>query len=643
MRRWVLAAALMSGLMVGGCSEQPTSPAENPAQPAQVTPGLVTSTAVCTTADAICIQRLINALFPKGDLLQTANSYWANVQTKVSQKRYPDAQARATDLMNFGLKNFYANKLIGKTSQPTPDNLVALNDAVYAYSKLTIKPPTLPVGALDPDGAAVVLGPASPTTLVITGTKQAGVIVPAGAAGTTTLVSIDPLPDTPGPLLTSLDQFPLFYEFKTSPEITFGKTVTTGVCQRQDFDPDTFSRLRLAHNFRSDGGVPEFGDIEILPRVAAPFLDCNNVFQLGALEQQGLTAFASAGWRLLGRTIGPLSKAIFLPEEAYAAVLGTCCLGGTGTRFSPHGAVDPGSNPGRLGIVDEHGNAILDENGHPVTSKQVTGPGRVYVKAMSNDGVPIQKVPVTFGGTTVLTSDDGSGIASFVWNAPPGTTLTASVPNESSEVGTSCPSGNPEPAPNTKYRPLVCFTPNSVTFTAPAAVTSVTVQFTNPTVSNECEGDVCSQTFSQDGYVFRSFWYTGAEAQSINGHFHLLASAEVFLGYEQHHFQADFDRQGVRITRSDGGAFTLKSIDYRGGGSPFEIGTSPVTSIVSDETFVTVVSGYTRFPTVGVGTFTTLNFSGFEDKTAGYITMRGNADWDNIVLTQPAPVVLQAR
>jgi hypothetical protein len=184
-----------------------------------------------------------------------------------------------------------------------------------------------------------------------------------------------------------------------------------------------------------------------------------------------------------------------------------------------------------------------------------------------------------------------------------------------------------------------------VTFTAPAAVTSVTVPFTNPTVSNQCEGDVCSQTFSQDGYIFRSFWYTGAEAQSTNGHFHLLASADplVFLGYEQHHFQADLDRQGVRITRSDGGAFTLKSIDYRGGGSPFEIGTSAITSIVSDETFVTIVPDYTRFPTVAAGSFTTLNFSGFEDKTAVYITMRGNADWDNIVLTQPAPVVLLAR
>src|SRR3954471_13221836 len=256
MRRPLVSAIIAGGLFVLACSEQPTSPSDKTGA-APATPGLVTSTAICSAATPTCIQNLINALFPKGDLLKTANSFWANVQTKVGQNRFPDAQARATDLVNFGLKNFYAKKLINGKAQPTPDNLIALNNALYAYSHLTSSAPIIPPEALGPDGAAVVLGPSSPTTLVITETKQAGVIVPAGAAQTTTVVSISPLPDTPGPLLTSLDQYPLFYEYKTTPEITFGQNVTTGVCQRQTFDAATFSRLRLAHNFRADGSPPQ--------------------------------------------------------------------------------------------------------------------------------------------------------------------------------------------------------------------------------------------------------------------------------------------------------------------------------------------------------------------------------------------------
>jgi hypothetical protein len=97
----------------------------------------------------------------------------------------------------------------------------------------------------------------------------------------------------------------------------------------------------------------------------------------------------------------------------------------------------------------------------------VSGPGTVYVKTTSNNGDPIQNVPVTFDGeTTVLTNADG--IASFVWTA--GTSLTATVPDETifEGEGFSCPNDIPEPTPNSAYRPLVCFTPSSVTFTRPA-------------------------------------------------------------------------------------------------------------------------------------------------------------------------------
>ncbi|HEX6434514.1 MAG TPA: hypothetical protein VFZ87_09725, partial [Gemmatimonadales bacterium] len=172
------------------------------------------SNAICSTPTAICIQNLINALFRPGDQLKTANTHWSNIQTKVRQKRVGEAQARATDLVTFGLKNFYAGKLLGGMNQPTPDNLAAMTTAVYRFSGLTAtQAPVIPAEALGSDGAAAIITPQSPTTLVITPTKEGGVLVPAGAAPVLTVVSVARLPDSPGPLLTSLDQFPLFYEF----------------------------------------------------------------------------------------------------------------------------------------------------------------------------------------------------------------------------------------------------------------------------------------------------------------------------------------------------------------------------------------------------------------------------------------------
>jgi len=112
----------------------------------------------------------------------------------------------------------------------------------------------------------------------------------------------------------------------------------------------------------------------------------------------------------------------------------------------------------------------------------------------------------------------------------------------------------------------------------------------------------------------------------------------VFHGFEAHHFQHDFDRQGFKIHRVEGGSFGLKSIEYRSTdsrASPFEIGTSAITSIVPDETYVTRVIGYTVFPApTQTAAFQTLSFTGFENVTEIYITMRGAANWRNVVLTQ---------
>jgi hypothetical protein len=458
MRRSGLAAVIISSLLVVACSEQPTAPTDRTTPPG----GGPAFTAVCTSPTTSCIQNLINALFPKGDLLKSANSLWANIQTKVNQgpKGLAQAQAKAMELVAFGLKNFYAGKLIGGMEEDTQDNLIALAAAVFQYTGLSSVPP-IPEGGLGADGAAVIITPQSPTTLVITGTKEAGFSVPAGAAPTTVLVTISPLPNSPGPLRTSLDQYPRFYHFASSPDVTFNLALTGSICQSQDFEP--FGDLRLAHNVSPFG----WGDVEILPLGSASLVPLDCPEPVGTLEHGGLIGLASAGWSFLGRTVGPLATAILLPDELHAGTLETCCLTGTFKKFSEFGAVDPGSNP-----------ASLNYNPDEATFSDLSAaPGGTVtpapsVKVTSQNGSPIANVPVLFavgeaggtvnGGSTATVNTNSNGIAtvtSWILGEEPGTYTLTATPLAVAQVGSP---GTPP------YKPAAAFAPTSLTFTATA-------------------------------------------------------------------------------------------------------------------------------------------------------------------------------
>jgi hypothetical protein len=226
------------------------------------------------------------------------------------------AQSEAFDIIDQTLTAFRAGQLTGGTSAQTQAKVITLVNGIFCVAGI---PSTLPAGALDPDGAAQVLTPSSPTTTVVTGTQFAGVTVNAGSVPQTTLLTIVRLPDSPGPLLTSLDQYPLFYEFTTTPAVTFNQNVILGVCQPNNLSVPDPTRLRVAHN------VAPFtpGSIEILPLVPAPFLNCT---------------LAQLGMGPVNRWFGSLFRAIS-PTPLFAMV-GTTGLGGTARKFSPFGAVD---------------------------------------------------------------------------------------------------------------------------------------------------------------------------------------------------------------------------------------------------------------------------------------------------------------
>ena len=80
-------------------------------------------------------------------------------------------------------------------------------------------------------------------------------------------MTISPLPDSPGLLLTSLNQFPIFYEYSATPAVTFNNFVTTAVCLRDNFSIVT---PRIAHNIGTT-----FGAVEVLPAASATgVVDC---------------------------------------------------------------------------------------------------------------------------------------------------------------------------------------------------------------------------------------------------------------------------------------------------------------------------------------------------------------------------------
>ncbi len=467
MRRSVLAAVAAVSLVLGACSEQLTEAPAGPEAAAPATsPALQPSVADASSCTSASILSQIDALFPLGSLRTSARSKFGSIPSKVAQRTGTAARDKMFALVDFILKTYYSGKLIGGTSSATQTKVFALINSLYCYVRLDT--PTIPAGALGPDGAVAVVTPSSPTTLVITGTKTAGVNIPAGAVPTTTTVAITRLPDSSRPLLTSLDQYPLFYEFLTQPTVTFNLDVTTGVCQSATFEPTTFARLRIAHNV----APYNFGDVEILPRVTAGFLDCSNLSApsgptIGMLKGHDFVGFASAGWHAaMNKVLAPAARTVFLPDELHAAVLATCCLGGTTRKFSPFGAVDPTSNPATLGY-----NSDSTQSGS--SGRDVEAPPSVLVT--SKNGTPIASVPVVFtvtgGGGTITggSSTEPSTTDTVISGANGIVTLSAWTLGSSEgdqTVTATAPAQAQFGSITAPYKPAAAFSRTSLTFTA---------------------------------------------------------------------------------------------------------------------------------------------------------------------------------
>lgn len=333
------------------------------------------------------------------------------------------------------LKKYWAGALNGGTSVATQQEVVNLVNGLLCWIGM---PQTFTLASLGSDGTAAVITPTTPDTTLVTDTKTAGVQVASGSVTQPVLVTIKRLPDSSFPLLTRLDQYPIFYEFSVTPDTgSFQLPVTVGVCLANNanpYPPDP-TRLRVAHNV----APYTMGSVEILPLVPAPFLDCTNAQLMGASSANPFANLAMLGWR----AIRPTLRSLMLPEALQAATGG---VGGTAKTFSPFGLVDP--------VLKMTPNSPTSQNASAGTA--VSAPPSVSVK--TPQGNAYSGVPVVFARgqnagalTDSATSTDASGSATV------GSWTLGSTPGNYTVTATGTP----------PYAP-VTIDGNPVTFTATA-------------------------------------------------------------------------------------------------------------------------------------------------------------------------------
>jgi hypothetical protein len=386
-RRSTLLAVVLASLLAAGCSSDQTVQQVN--APAFGVAG--GAPAVCPAPESL--RAILSALFPAG---QAPLEQFDQMVTLVNQGDETAAQQIAYDLIDQILTAYRAGQLVGGMSAGTQANVVTVVNGIFCITGINA---TLPPGSLDNDGAAQIIRPNSPTTTVLTGTQFAGVQVGAGTVPQTILLTIVRLPDSPGPLLTPLDQYPLFYEFTTEPVVTFGQGEVLGVCQPSNLTLQDPNRLRVAHNIAPFS----FGSVEILPLAPAPFLNC--------------TLAAQIGMGPASRWLGNLFRA--LSPQPLFAMAGTTGIGGTTKNFSPFGAVDTLARVDASTATKLSGTAGYPIDTRPsVTVKTLTGkpmPGITVVFSVTGGGGNVS------GGTQVTDAAGFARVGNWTLGTVPGT------------------------------------------------------------------------------------------------------------------------------------------------------------------------------------------------------------------------------
>lgn len=425
MRRYA-ALMVVGSVLFAGCSDRALEQSGDPS----VVSNLSTSPiAVCDPdplQTAIRIEGLIDDLFDGGNQ-NAALQRWNQVKTLLTAPPPHDianAQSLTYNLIDYALNKFNQGQLNdvaapGGTGQ-------ALTDLINLMFCFTGIPDV--IGPIGSDGAAALYQPGSPPLLLIAPSGNGGISLPAGTGNVTqpTIISLNRIqPDFPGPLLTPLDQYPLYYEYNTSSGEDFLQDATISVCVAQNLTIPDVNRLRLAHNVPE----PNFTTIEILP-VGTGFLDCTgaqaNFPSLGS-SGGGLGSFAL-------RTVNDLATRVFealQPQPLHAAALVTGVTGTT-KRLSPFGSVDTLANIGALsptsGLTAPQGGTVTPPLVLVSTPADVSMPGITVTFTVTGGGGTLTAVGSSTPVTSVVTTTDAQGNATVgSWTLGTGTNTVTAV------------------------------------------------------------------------------------------------------------------------------------------------------------------------------------------------------------------------
>ncbi len=280
------------------------------------------------------IERLIPQLFPRPVVVIAFLKFEA-IEFLMKNNKKALAQKLALELVAFTFQRYKNHQLIGDQSATTQAKLQSFVDLLFQFVGLGSAP--IPPGALGPDGAVAIVGPAGGQ--VVTPSQLAGADLPSGAVPQNVIVTISRATNQSNPLPTVLQQFPVFYEFKTFPEVPqFGQLVTVAVCvldeavEAADVDP---ANLRLAHQLHSDPTA-----IEILPRVDQSLISPGLCADAFGARKTLMDHFAAAG-QSVAKDLFWL--AMGAPKDLSASGARRRMPGGLGGRtgsFSTFGAVN---------------------------------------------------------------------------------------------------------------------------------------------------------------------------------------------------------------------------------------------------------------------------------------------------------------
>lgn len=410
-------------LVAAACSDRQGTPTDPAAQFGQRRGS--PSASSCLTEDGA--ERLIEALLRGGERNAAMSRF--TQMSRLAGQQGPTAQpvrAQAFALIQYLLDKYQAGRMIGGQSIATQDKLQQLLNGILCVTGL---PPAFGNGSLGPDGAMAFIYPTTPDTTVVTQTGWAGVKVPLASVTQPTIVTIQRLPDTPGPLLTIFDQYPIYYEFHSAPALPFSQDLVVGVCIASNATPPDPTRLRLAHNvapFTANTAV-------ILPLAPAPFIDCTNAPIASASNRGGFDLAR------VGRTVTRGFASLLLPQPLLAMPFYAAGgVGGTVRNFSPFGAVDTLGVMNRVSPLEFHGplgSAAPSDSLPSVTLRTPTGvpmPGVAVNFAITSGG------GVLGGASTVSDVNGAVKLGSWTLGATRGCsilTATATMPALSGLTG----------------------------------------------------------------------------------------------------------------------------------------------------------------------------------------------------------------